>query len=88
MDRRGNADVQVQYKGSNKFDVRSAGGLIAAKVGEDVAVIDPEGEAHTLTLQATDRRPMQANQVVDDDWGSSAVSDRPGSTNASNDDWD
>ena len=88
MDRRGNADVQVQYRGSKRFDVRSAGGLTAAKVGEDVAVIDPEGETHTLTLQATDRRPMQASQVVDDDWGSSAFPDRPGSTTASNDDWD
>ena len=77
MDRRGHADVQVQYRGSNTFDVRSAGGLIAAKVGEDVAVIDPEGETRTLTLQATDRRPVQANPVVDDDWGPSAVSDRP-----------
>ena len=88
MDRRGNADVQVQYRGSNRFDVRSAGGLIAAKVGEDVAVIDPEGETRTLTLQATDRRPMHANPVVDDDWGSSSAPDRPGSTTASNDDWD
>ena len=88
MDRRGNADVQVQYKGSNRFDVRSAGGLIAAKVGDDVEVIDPDGGSHTLTLQASDRRPRQASPVVDDDWGSSAVPDRPGSTNASNDDWD
>jgi hypothetical protein len=88
MDRRGNADVRVQYRGSNTFDVRSAAGVTAAKVGEDVAVMDPEGETHTLTLQATDRRPMQASQVVDDDWGSSAAPDRPGSNTASNDDWD
>ena len=88
MDRRGHADVQVQYRGSNTFDVRSVGGLVAAKVGEDVAVIDPEGETRILTLQATDRRPVPANPVVDDDWGSAAVPDRHGSTTASNDDWD
>jgi hypothetical protein len=88
MDRRGNADVQVQYKGSNRFDVRSAGGLIAAKVGDDVQVIDPDGGSHTLTLQASDRRPVQAGPVVDDDWGSSALPDRPGASTASNDDWD
>lgn len=88
MDRRGNADVQVQYKGSNRFDVTSAGGVIAAKVGQDVEVIDPDGGSHTLNLQASDRRPRQANPVVEDDWGASAVPDRPGSTTASNDDWD
>ena len=87
-DRRGNADVQVQYKGSKTFDVRSAAGLTAAKVGEDVAVMDPEGEPHTLTLQTHDRRPVSASQVVDDDWGSSAVSDGHGTNTASNDDWD
>jgi hypothetical protein len=88
MDRRGHADVQVQYRGSNTFDVRSAGGLVAARVGEDVAVIDPEGETRILTLQATDRRPVHANPVVDDDWGSAAVPDRHGASTASNDDWD
>ena len=76
-----------QYRGSNTFDVRSAGGLVAAKVGEDVAVIDPEGETRILTLQATDRRPVAGEPVVDDDWGPSAVSDH-GSSTASNDDWD
>ena len=88
MDRRGNADVQVQYKGSNRFDVTSAGGVIAAKVGQDVEVIDPDGGSHTLNLQASDRRPRQPSPVVDDDWGSAAIPDRPGSTTASNDDWD
>ncbi len=82
MDRRGNADVQVEYRGSKRFDVRSAGGATAARVGDDIEILDPDGGSHTLILQANDRRPVQASPVVDDDWGSSAVPDQPGSTTA------
>jgi hypothetical protein len=52
------AEVRIRYRGSDRFDVRTADSRQRATVGRVVQVVDSKGVAHRVVLGAYDQEPQ------------------------------
>jgi hypothetical protein len=52
------AEVRITYRGSDRFDVRTAESRQRATVGRVVQVVDSKGVAHRVVLGAYDEEPQ------------------------------